>query len=91
LADGRYKDATRIILVMDQLNTHTPASLYEAFLPEEARRLAEKLEIHHTPKHGSPPWPPGRVSCGDRIDRLLTVDGTRTSRRNGTSAMAAAG
>jgi hypothetical protein len=38
---------------MDQLNTHTPASLYEAFPPEEARRLAEKLEIHHTPKHGS--------------------------------------
>ena len=53
LADGRYKDATRIVLVMDQLNTHTPASLYEAFPPEEARRLAEKLEIHHTPKHGS--------------------------------------
>jgi hypothetical protein len=53
LVDGRYKDATRIILVMDQLNTHTPASLYEAFPPEEARRLAEKLEIHHTPKHGS--------------------------------------
>jgi hypothetical protein len=38
---------------MDQLNTHTPASLYETFPPEEARRLAEKLEIHHTPKHGS--------------------------------------
>jgi hypothetical protein len=53
LVDGRYKNATRIILVMDQLNTHTPASLYEAFPPEEARRLAEKLEIHHTPKHGS--------------------------------------
>jgi hypothetical protein len=53
LADGRYKDADTIVLVMDQLNTHTPASLYEAFPPEEARRLAEKLEIHHTPKHGS--------------------------------------
>jgi hypothetical protein len=53
LADGRYKDATRIVLVMDQLNTHTPASLYEAFPPEEARRLAERIEIHHTPKHGS--------------------------------------
>jgi hypothetical protein len=38
---------------MDNLNTHTPASLYEAFDPEEARRLAEKLEIHYTPKHGS--------------------------------------
>ena len=38
---------------MDQLNTHAPASLYEAFPPDEAKRLAEKLEIHHTPKHGS--------------------------------------
>ena len=38
---------------MDQLNTHSAASLYEAFAPEEARRIAERLEIHHTPKHGS--------------------------------------
>ncbi len=38
---------------MDNLNTHTPASLYEAFPPDEAKRLAEKLEIHYTPKHGS--------------------------------------
>ena len=38
---------------MDQLNTHSPASLYEAFAPEEAKRLANRLEIHHTPKHGS--------------------------------------
>ncbi len=53
LADGRYKDAAKIILVMDQLNTHTPTSLHAAFPPEEARRLAERLEIHHTPKHGS--------------------------------------
>ena len=53
LADGRYKDAAKVVLVMDQLNTHTPASLYAAFPPEEARRLAERLEIHHTPKHGS--------------------------------------
>jgi hypothetical protein len=49
----RYKDAEKIVLVMDQLNTHTPASLYEAFTPDEAKRLADKLEIHHTPKHGS--------------------------------------
>ena len=49
----RYKDAERIVLVMDQLNTHSPASLYEAFAPAEAKRLADKLEIHHTPKHGS--------------------------------------
>lgn len=53
LADGPYKDATRIILVMDQLNTHSPASFYETFPPAEAKRLADRLEIHHTPRHGS--------------------------------------
>ena len=53
LVDIRYPQAERIVLVMDNLNTHTPASLYEAFDPAEARRLAEKLEIHYTPKHGS--------------------------------------
>jgi hypothetical protein len=53
LVDVRYPDADRIVLVMDNLNTHTPASLYEAFPPAEAKRLADKLEIHHTPKHGS--------------------------------------
>ena len=53
LVDIRYPEAERIVLVMDNLNTHTPASLYEAFEPSEARRLAEKLEIHYTPKHGS--------------------------------------
>jgi hypothetical protein len=49
----RYRKAEKIVLVMDQLNTHTPGSLYEAFAPNEAKRIAEKLEIHHTPKHGS--------------------------------------
>jgi hypothetical protein len=53
LVDVRYPEAERIVLVMDNLNTHTPASLYEAFDPVEARRIAEKLEIHYTPKHGS--------------------------------------
>jgi hypothetical protein len=53
LVDLRYPEAERIVLVMDNLNTHSPASLYEAFDPKEARRLAEKLEIHYTPKHGS--------------------------------------
>jgi hypothetical protein len=53
LCDGLYPEVERIVLVMDQLNTHNIASLYEAFEPAEARRLAEKLEIHHTPKHGS--------------------------------------
>lgn len=53
LVDERYPAAERIVLVMDNLNTHTLGSLYEAFPPAEARRLAEKLEIHYTPKHGS--------------------------------------
>jgi hypothetical protein len=51
--DELYPQAERIVLVMDQLNTHSPASLYEAFPPAEAKRLADKLEIHYTPKHGS--------------------------------------
>ena len=53
VVDNRYPEAERIVLVMDQLNTHTAASLYEAFPPAEAKRLADKLEIHYTPKHGS--------------------------------------
>jgi hypothetical protein len=53
LVDVRYPEAECIVLVMDNLNTHTPAALYEAFPPAEAKRLADKLEIHHTPKHGS--------------------------------------
>jgi transposase len=53
LVDLRYPEAEQIVLVMDNLNTHSPASLYEAFDPTEAKRLASKLEIHYTPKHGS--------------------------------------
>ena len=53
LVDLDYPDKDRIVLVMDNLNTHHPASLYAAFPPEEARRIAERLEIHYTPKHGS--------------------------------------
>jgi hypothetical protein len=53
LVEVHYPTAEKIILVMDNLNTHGPGSLYEAFPPEEAQRLAAKLEIHHTPKHGS--------------------------------------
>ena len=53
MVDVHYPDAEKIVLVMDNLNTHTEGSLYEAFEPAEARRLVEKLEIHHTPKHGS--------------------------------------
>jgi len=53
LVDERYPHAERITLVMDNLNTHTGASLYKAFPPEEARRILNKLDIHYTPKHGS--------------------------------------
>jgi hypothetical protein len=53
MLDERYPQAIKVRLVMDNLNTHTTASLYEAFEPEEARRLARRLEIHYTPKHGS--------------------------------------
>ncbi len=53
LVDVRHPDAEKIVLVMDNLNTHTPASLYGTFSPEEARRIVGKLEIHYTPKHGS--------------------------------------
>jgi DDE superfamily endonuclease len=53
LVDVHYPDAERIVPVMDQLNTHSPASLYAAFPPAAAKRLTAKLEIHCTPKHGS--------------------------------------
>jgi hypothetical protein len=53
LVDEQYPDAKRIVLVMDNLNTHSIASLYQTFSPKEAFRLASKLEIHYTPKHGS--------------------------------------
>jgi len=53
VVDVQYPDAERIVLVLDNLNTHRPASLYEAFAPAEARRLLEQLEIHYTPNvHG---------------------------------------
>lgn len=53
LVDVHYPEAEQIVLVLDNLNTHTLGSLYETFAPAEARRLSEKLEIHYTPKHGS--------------------------------------
>lgn len=53
LIDEAYPNAEKIVLVMDNLNTHTPASFYKAFSPEEAFRLTQRLEIHYTPKHGS--------------------------------------
>jgi transposase len=53
LVDERYPEAEVIRVIMDNLNTHKPASLYEAFAPAEARRLLKQLEFHYTPKHGS--------------------------------------
>jgi hypothetical protein len=92
LVDGRYKSAEKIVLVMDQLNVHATASLYAAFPPEEARRIAEKLEIHYTPKHGS--WLNmaeielsvlGRQCLGDRMEDKPTLSqqvATWTASRN---------
>lgn len=53
MVDVMYPEAEKIILVMDNLNTHKPSSLYKKFKPEEARRIIKKLDIHYTPKHGS--------------------------------------
>ena len=53
LVDVHFPDATVIRVVLDNLNTHTLAALYEAFEPAEARRIAHRLELHYTPKHGS--------------------------------------
>src|SRR5262249_25678763 len=53
LVEELHPEAQKVVVVMDNLNTHTPASLYEAFPPEQARRIAEQLGVHPTPKHGS--------------------------------------
>ena len=53
LVDVHYPDAERIVLVLDNLNTHVPAALYETFPPAEARRILDRLELHYTPTHGS--------------------------------------
>jgi len=77
LSDEMYPDAERIVLVQDNLNTHSPASLYEAFEPSEAKRLTERFEFHYTPKHGS--WLDmaeielgilGRQCLSQRIDNI---------------------
>ena len=77
LSDEVYPDAERIVLVQDNLNTHSPASLYEAFDPAEAKRPAERFEFHYTPKHGS--WLDmaeielgilGRQCLSQRIDNI---------------------
>jgi hypothetical protein len=80
LVDVRYnKEAEAVVRVMDNLNTHAIGSLYEAFGPEEARRVAEKLEVHSTPRHGS--WPnraevepsvPARQCLDERMEDRTT-------------------
>jgi hypothetical protein len=82
LVDVHYPDAEQIVLVMDNLNTHSPASLYEAFPPNEAKRLADKLEVHYTPKHGS--WLNMaeielHVLAGQCLDRRLPDQATLTA------------
>ena len=86
LLEEVYPEAERLVLVMDNLNTHSPASLYEAFDPATARRLTERLEIHYTPKHGS--WlnmaeielSVLSSGCLDRrIDNLPTLQGEVTA------------
>lgn len=95
LVDEHYPDATKLVLVMDNLNIHSPASLYTAFNPTEAKRLADKLEIHYTPKHGS--WLDMAEielavlasQCLDRriptIDRLTTEIAAWEAERNETA------
>lgn len=53
IIDVHYAEAEKVVLVLDNLNTHVLSALYEVFLPEEARRIIDKLELHYTPKHGS--------------------------------------
>ena len=98
LSDTRFPDAEKIILVQDNLNTHSPASLYEAFPPAEARRLVERFEWHYTPKHGS--WLDMAESelavlvtqcLNRRIEDRQTLDReveAWLSRRNGSQAKA---
>ena len=79
LLDVRYPDVDLIVLVLDNLNIHSIASLYEAFPPAEAKRLAMKLEIHYTPKHGS--WL-NMVEIEASVLRRQCLDGRRLPDRN---------
>jgi len=79
LVDDFYPDVEQIVLVMDNLNTHKKASLYEAFEPAEAKRIADKLEIHHTPKHGSwlNTWEHKRNAKEAKVDWRFTTEDAR--------------
>ena len=87
LSDQHFPDAARIVLVQDNLNTHKPASLYEACPAAEARRLVERFEWHNTPKHGS--WLDPRLRRGKhggiRTERAVeAVSGSAHSRQINT-------
>jgi len=84
MLDERYPDAIKVRLIMDNLNTHNIASLYEAFEPQEARRLAERLDIHYTPRHGSwlnmaeiAAWEADRNNSARKIDWQFTTADAR--------------
>ena len=99
LLDGPYREAERVVLVMDNLNIHSPASFYEVFAPEEAWRLTQKLEIHYTPVHGS--WLnmaeielsvlarqalAGRLATSEEVrERVVTWQEVRNQRQTGIS------
>jgi hypothetical protein len=78
LSDTHFPQSTKIVLVQDNLNTHKPASLYEAFPPEEARRLVERFEWHYTPKHGS--WLNLAEMNSVYCHRNALIDASQTSR-----------
>lgn len=97
MLEERYPDAEKVILIMDNLNTHNIASLYTAFPAEEARRLAERIEIHFTPKHGS--WLniaeielsvlkrqclAGRIDCIEKMRRKVAAWNTDRNNRQST-------
>lgn len=98
LVDVHYPDATRVTAVMDNLNTHRLSCLYEAFAPAEARRIIERIEVVHTPKHGS--WLNmaecelsvlGRQALGDRVgdeaELRRRVDAWQNDRNNGSKTI----
>ncbi len=94
LAEVHYPDAERIVLVLDNLNTHVPAALYDAFPPEEARRLLDRLELHYTPKHAS--WlnmaeVELSVLAGQCLDRRIPDEDTLTREVSGWAATRNAG
>ena len=84
LADIHFLTAKKILLVQDNLNTHTKASLYEAFPAAEARRLAERFEWHYTPKHGS--WPIWRSPNSASFRPSASIAASTTNKPSSTKS-----